>query len=91
MPNYRTYTSVSMGVAGPLHKPTFFRHGETSLHPLQRAGVVAAASHAMQPAPMRMHSPGLGSGLYPAGRMDMTLPPVVPFTGNPMQGKFSVA
>lgn len=94
MPNYVTQTSISMGVAGPMHRPTFYRDSGVSLHPFQRAGLVGAQAHTQglgaQAVAHGLPGGDIGQGRYPAARVDMVLPPVVPFTTNPNQGKFQV-
>jgi hypothetical protein len=89
MPNYVTQTTVSMGVGGPMHKPTFFRSGGTSAHPLQRQGVVPFTPGA--------NMPNLGApvsadiqGRAPAAWDVIPTPQPVPLFGSLGNGRFQV-
>ncbi len=76
---------------GNMHLFTRWRGlGGVSLHPLQRSGQVSAASHATFGAQGAHHHPGLGDTPFPAGAMNMTLPPVVPIHGSPRDAAFMV-
>jgi hypothetical protein len=84
-------TSVASGVGGPVHSFARYRGiGGVVLHPLQRAGMVSADSHAVVGA-QGAHGPnGLGDPFYAAAAFDMRLPPVVPIAGGPRDPRFMV-
>lgn len=93
MPNFVTQTSVSMGVGGPLHRPTFYRDAGVSLHPFQRQGLVPARAHRMGGGAMR--APGLpggdfGQGSFAASYVNIPYPPAVP-TPNASAKGFQIA
>lgn len=94
MPNYRTATGLALGAGGPMHMPTLFNPGghRTSLHPLQRAGHVSAASHSLMPNLPAAGGPDIQGGRrYPAAWVNMPLPPVLFAAGGPYDPRFMVA
>jgi len=93
MPNYRTSTGLALGAGGPMHMPTLFRPEGlgVSLHPLQRAGVVAFNSHAMLPNLPAAGGPDIQGGRrHPAAHYDMPLPPVLYASGSARDPRFMV-
>jgi hypothetical protein len=76
---------------GDRHMHTRFRGmNNVSLHPLQRTGLVSASSHDTFGAQGANDHPGLGDTRFPAGHMNLTLPPVVPIHGSPRDPAFQI-
>jgi hypothetical protein len=76
---------------GNMHTFTrFLGASRVSLHPLQRAGLVSADSHAMAPnMSASLHRYSLGDG-PPAGHANLQMPPVVPIAGSPRDPSYQV-
>lgn len=88
-----TETTFSYGAAASGDMHVFTRRlgpSGVSLHPLQRSGAVSAESHDYISRQGAAHHATLGESVYPAGHMDLTLPPVVPLHGSPRDPAFHI-
>lgn len=92
VPIYYPRSLAAGAASGDVHIQARFTHAPSgvSLHPLQRAGVVAIDSHDLSPRMGASGPHGLGDPVVAAGHSDLTLPPLVPTIGGPRDPRFMV-